>query len=182
MPWEAIKVKYWTICWKWILPYPCRKTKTKYCCSGMLKTSCLVLVGKKWFCCGGREHHWWSLCFGIGTTIVEDRICKNSIPDESEDCTEFIGVTIPPGSVLPPGSGITSRSYRLTQASITGGIGATIGGVIGAIAIGGTQQIGAGAIIGLIFGTGIGVGRRGGCMITLIAILIALLLSLLRFF
>ena len=169
MPWEAREVRYWTVCWKWIFPYPCRKTKTKYCCSGMLKVRCYGLFGERWFCCDSREHHWWSFCFGIGTRINQDRICKNSIPDESEDCPNLVGEAPPQ---LSP----------LMQASITGGIGATIGGVIGAIAIGGTQQIVAGAIIGLIFGTGIGVGRRGGCMITLIAILIAVLLFLLRFF
>jgi len=141
----------------------------------MLKVRCYGIFGERWFCCGGHEHHWWSFCFGIGTRIHEDRICKDSIPDESEDCPNVIGD-------IPPGSQITTQSYPLTQLSITGGIGATIGGIIGAIAIGGTQQIVVGAIIGLIFGTGIGVGRRAGCIITFIAILIAVLLFLLRFF
>ena len=178
MPWEKTEVRYWTVCWKWIFPYPCRKTKTKYCCSGMLKVRCYGFFGERWFCCDSREHHWWSFCFGIGTRINQDRICKNSIPDESEDCPNIVDVIVP-GT---PGTSRSAQSYLLRQASITGGIGATIGGVIGAIAIGGTQQIVAGAIIGLIFGTGLGVGRRGGCMITLIAILIAVLLFLLRFF
>lgn len=170
MPWEQVTVRYWTVCWKWIFPYPCRKSKNKYCCTGRWKQRCYLFYGEQWLCCDGREGHYWAPCFGIGdTTSARERVCRDSIPESRDGCPTT-------GGVAPPGAGA-----NYARAALSVGSGSVIWGVVGALialaAVGVEEMVtGAigGAIVGAVFGASS--GRRCGWLITLIVLVIVLLL------
>lgn len=92
MAWVKQDVRYWTVCWKWIFPYPCRKTRKRFCCTGTHKEICVGFLAKHWFCCDGRQSSWWSWCFGAGSWLTTGTTaCRKEIPSESEGCPKTIG-------------------------------------------------------------------------------------------
>jgi hypothetical protein len=177
MPWESRTQQYWTVCWKWgFIPYPCKKTKPVYCCTGRWKQRCYLFLGEQWLCCNGREYHYWVPCFGIGDIVSESKtVCRDSIPSDSRDgCPTTVG-DAPPGSV--PGSNTVRAAVRIGSGCVFGTlVGALIAAATGSGATGGA--IG-GAIVGALFGAGS--GRKWGCLLTLIALLaVILVLALMR--
>jgi hypothetical protein len=69
--WAEWDETYWTVCWAWIVPYPCRKTRhvRRWCCDfEWIKET-------RWFvfctlegCAGGERYRWTAFClFLIGT-------------------------------------------------------------------------------------------------------------------
>jgi hypothetical protein len=97
MAWEPSRYTKWGVCWKWgFIPYPCRKTYDGFCCTGTAKQTCYGFVASVWFCCNGKEHHYWKGCFGAGTAIYQERRCVTKVPTESEGCGHVVG-DAPPG-------------------------------------------------------------------------------------
>ena len=173
MPWESQRVRYWTVCWLWgFIPYPCRKRKTVYCCTGRWKQRCYLFFGEQWLCCNGREYHYWVPCFGIGDIVSgSERVCRDEIPDATDGCT-IVGDA-------PPGSG--RGEYGLTAVNVSSG--GVLGGITGALialvaaAVGTETLLGAfgGAIVGAILGGGS--GRRSCCVrrLSLLAIILLII-------
>lgn len=96
MAWEAQDVRVWGVCWKWWVPYPCRKTVTKYCCTGSHKWRVWgVAARENYFCCDGNESHWWDRAFFVGLPMwhlaQNVRVCRGSIPSETRGCFNMIG-------------------------------------------------------------------------------------------
>jgi hypothetical protein len=96
MAWEAQEVREWGVCWKWGVPYPCKKTKTKYCCTGFYKWRVWgVGLRENYFCCDGNESHWWSGALFVGLPmwhlVRNARVCRGSIPSETKGCVNFTG-------------------------------------------------------------------------------------------
>jgi len=173
MPWEQTTVHYWTVCWKWIFPYPCRKSKTVHCCTGRWKQRCYLFYGEQWLCCDRREGHYWAPCFGIGDTVQSNvTVCRDSIPESRDGCPTTVGDA-------PPSAG-----PNYARAAIRVGSGSIVWGVVGALIAlaAGAEETVAGAIGGAIVGAvfGAGTGRRWGWLITLIMLAIVLLLIWLR--
>ena len=102
MAWIETQTKVWGVCWKWRVPYPCRKIVTRYCCTGThkYKTWGAVLT-ENYFCCDGNEHHWWSFkpLINIKSWVIETnkQVCKKSIPKETEGCPNIIDTVPDPG-------------------------------------------------------------------------------------
>ncbi len=171
MAWVSTQVRYWTVCWWAIFPYPCRKTKTKFCCTGIRKVRCYGFFGENWFCCDGRESHWWSGCWGFGTTIAGNQtVCRNSIPSSSQGCPNAVGDA-------PP---------RFFTVSTNLFLGIALGAVVGSSIAGLTQysfentMAGAigGAVVGAVFGAG--TGRLWGVFATLITLALVLWILMTR--
>jgi len=173
MPWTETTQRYWTVCWAWIIPYPCRKTRKVYCCTGILKTRCYLFFGEKWFCCDRKQHHWWSGCFGIGSWIQSNaRVCKKSRPGESDGCPDTVGEA-------PPGS--DSYSYNaLIRASVGGGAGLVIGGLISYLLTEEISTTAYWAVLSSAFLAGLLRGRCYGFLISLLAIIALIILLILR--
>lgn len=104
---EAVQVidRYWSVCWAWIIPYPCRKArkKTKYCYDfSVVHQSCSVFYEKLHGCCGGQEYEWSAACFGWVSSYLSDvRQCFNAPLTPKGPCTE--GGSLPPGGTAPGG-------------------------------------------------------------------------------
>jgi hypothetical protein len=89
--WITIEETYWTVCWKWIFPYPCRKSRT-------VRRWCLTfdwLKETRWFlycsvegCAQGRRYSWGAFCFNIiGTAwFYNIRLCFSSEKQSSGTC------------------------------------------------------------------------------------------------
>lgn len=176
MAWTAKNFRVWKVCWAWIIPYPCRRTVTKYCCRGVHKyRTFIIFVVEHYFCCDRHEHHWWSFDFSLNlpTWVIHSdaEVCKGSRPEESEGCPEA-GVGDAPSVGVPPGPG----QQALVQVGGSASAGAIIAALVAALATGDAQQAGvaalAGAIVGAVFGAG--TGRRWGCAATLVVLLIVL--------
>jgi len=66
--WVTVTETYWTVCWAWIFPYPCRKSRTvrRWCCNfSWIKET-------RWFffctlegCSGGVRYNWTAFCFNV---------------------------------------------------------------------------------------------------------------------
>lgn len=191
MPWEQRTVRYWTTCYwefsypcgiKWCrkwgvpypcgiktckgnLPYPCRKTKIVFCCTGVHRVRCYGLYGEHWHCCDGRESKWWGKCWGLGNTVESNvTMCRDSIPNESQGCPNTVG-DAPPIELRRTG---TVRSTGLGIA-----VGLAVGSMVASVTDAGIHQglIG-GATVGAVFGAG--TGRRWGPPMTLLALMIVL--------
>lgn len=96
MAWTQHEVSVWRVCWKWIFPYPCKKRVTRFCCTGNLKWRVWGLgLKENYFCCDGKESHWFSGYFGFGWPgwhfVTNVQICRGSIPSESEGCPNLVG-------------------------------------------------------------------------------------------
>ena len=109
MAWEAQDVRVWGVCRKWKIPYPCRKTVTKYCCTGTHKWRVVVAGAREnYFCCDGNESHWWDKALFVGLPtwhLVENvRVCRDSIPSESSGCPNMVGdfPEVPPDAPVEP--------------------------------------------------------------------------------
>lgn len=89
--WQRIEETYWTVCWKWIFPYPCRKrrTVTRWCCTfDWVKET-------RWFffctlegCAGGQRYNWTAFCFNVlGTAwFYNIRLCFSNQMSPSGRC------------------------------------------------------------------------------------------------
>ncbi len=168
------------MCWALFIPYPCRKTVTKYCCRGVHKyRTFIIFVVEHYFCCDGHEHHWWSLDLSLNLPywVIDGdaEVCKDSRPEESEGCPETVGDAPPEGA---PSEDAPSQPGQQPLVQVGGGAsaGAIIAALVAALATGGAQQAGvaalAGAIVGAVFGAG--TGRRWGCATTIVVLLIVL--------
>lgn len=158
MAWQQRTIRYWTVCWKWIFPYPCRKSKQKFCCTGVHKVRCYGFFGEHWHCCDGRESHWWGWCWGVGSVIASNiTICRNSIPSESQGCPHTVGDA-------PP---------RFVSTTLGLSVGLLLGSLVAVVANADIRQglIG-GAIVGAVFGAG--TGRRWGLPMTLVSLAIVM--------
>lgn len=96
MAWETQEVRVWGVCWKWFIPYPCRKIVTKFCCTGTWKWRVWgVSLRENYFCCNGKESHWWDGTFFFGLpqwhTVQNVQKCRDSMPAETEGCPNIIG-------------------------------------------------------------------------------------------
>src|SRR6266487_4171914 len=71
---------YWTVCWKWIFPYPCKKyrTVTKWCCFCTLEG-----------CADNQLYSWTTFCFNIfgSTTYYNITKCFDSPKTPQGNCT-----------------------------------------------------------------------------------------------
>ena len=54
-----------------------------------------AFVRENYFCCDGKESHWWDTTFFVGLPtwhLVQDvQICRDSVPSETEGCPDFTG-------------------------------------------------------------------------------------------
>lgn len=107
--WETQNVRVWGVCWKWFVPYPCRKVVTKYCCTGYHKWRVWgVAARENYFCCDGRESHWWDTAFFAGLPgwhLVQNvQVCRGSVPSETQGCPNMVGdfPEFPPDVPLAP--------------------------------------------------------------------------------
>ena len=96
MAWEPQEVRVWGVCWKWFVPYPCRKIVTKYCCTGNHKWRVVgVAARENYFCCDGNESHWWDTAFfaGLPTWHLAQnvQVCRGSVPSETKGCPNMVG-------------------------------------------------------------------------------------------
>ena len=182
MAWERRTKSYWTVCWKWIFPYPCKKTKDVYCCTGRWKQRCYLFISEQWICCDTREYHFWTACFGIGTTDSErETICRDEIPSDSREDCPTLG-----GGQAPPSGGVGSSNYAQVATNIS--MGGVLGGVIGLVAFLSSELLNqeriaiiiGGLIIGLVFGAG--TGKKCSCGMTLFAAIIVSILIWLIFY
>jgi hypothetical protein len=94
--WEPQEVRVWGVCWKWWVPYPCRKIVTQYCCTGTHKWRVFgVAARENYFCCDGHESHWWDTAWFIGLPtwhLAENvQVCRGSKPSETEGCPHMVG-------------------------------------------------------------------------------------------
>jgi len=182
MAWTAKNVRVWKVCWAWIIPYPCRKTVTKYCCRGVHKfRTFIIFVVENYFCCARREHHWWSFNLSLNIpywiSVSNVEVCKDSPPQESEGCPQT-GIGEAPAGPYP-GTG----RQTLFQTGGSASAGAIVAALVAALATGNAQQAGVGALAGAIVGAvfGAGTGRRWGCATTLVVLLMVLVFLWLRY-
>ena len=101
---ETVTVRYWGVCWKWIFPYPCRKTKqvTRYRYDfrpWRTRFSWAPNRRKYEACCGSRLYSWsywtWNpFGTGNGPWVDTDWLYYSSSPiGTTGDCP----FTPPPG-------------------------------------------------------------------------------------
>ena len=98
MAWAAEKVTVWSLCWMWgFIPYPCRKTVTKFCCTGTHKWRVWgAFLKENYFCCEGNESHWFDAGWFVGVPtwhlVQQVQVCRgDSPPSETEGCRNFVG-------------------------------------------------------------------------------------------
>lgn len=173
MPWSERTRRYWTVCWKCcFIPYPCRKTKKVYCGIGVLRIRCYGFFGEKWFCCGGKQSHWWSFYWGIGNMISSGmRVCKDKIPSQIDKCPDTVGDA-------PPGRGY-SQNY-LTRAVVGGSTGLFLGGLISYLVTEEISTTAYWAVLSSVFLAGFLRGRCKGFLISLLAIIAFIILFILK--
>ncbi len=91
MPYQkTITESYWTVCWKWIFPYPCKKTRkvTKWC----YDFESIHIYHWLFFCifygCENNiEYRWAEFCIGIGSSWVYNKtVCKKKKLKVSGKC------------------------------------------------------------------------------------------------
>lgn len=79
---ETYEETYWTTCWWWIFPYPCKRTHvvTKWCCLfKWVKTKKWVFFAVYEGCEGGQRYMWVGPAFGIASSSSNNvRVCFNS--------------------------------------------------------------------------------------------------------
>lgn len=145
MAWVETQVRVWGWCKKWGIPYPCRKVRTRFCCTGTHKEICVGAVARHWFCCDGRQSSWWSWCFGAGKWMTTGTtVCRKSIPSESEGCpdtvgdipsvvaTEFASVALGALTLAAIGAAVLTASGRPEPMDSVVTASAILGGTIGA--------------------------------------------------
>ena len=89
---REVTERYWSVCWAWIFPYPCRKTRTvtKFCCEfQIVHERCFIFRAVIWGCCDGKEYRWTRGCFGWFNAFHPGPItvCFNALPDDRGPCT-----------------------------------------------------------------------------------------------
>jgi hypothetical protein len=181
MPWVARQKRYWTVCWAWIIPYPCRKTKTVYCATGRWKQRCVLFYGKQWICVDGREYSYYDWCFGIGDVGPAIKtVCRDKVPDSKKGC-DVVG-DVPPGAPPAPGSG-TSQALEMAASPVNITASLFLGAIVGFLITQILTLNPLGMLIGLIIGAilgGISGGSTrdcaGGCRRSLLSLLIILLI------
>jgi hypothetical protein len=99
--WQEVSESYWTVCWAWIFPYPCKKYRTvrRYCYHfSYVVHDCYVFFEKLVGCENGRKYEWWDACFGFFTnaTTTSVRKCfagplEDKGPCDPEDAPEGVG-------------------------------------------------------------------------------------------
>lgn len=95
MAWRRVQRVKWKVCWKWVFPYPCKKTVWEYCCTGLTKENRYPFVSVKWICCEEKEYKFtrfrWGTDFGVDL-YAECRICVKDLPNPyRDDCTGLAG-------------------------------------------------------------------------------------------
>jgi hypothetical protein len=69
---QTVVETYWTVCWKWIFPYPCKKSRTvsRWCCDfAWVEETGYGFFCRLQGCADGQLYKWTAFCFNIwGTT------------------------------------------------------------------------------------------------------------------
>lgn len=96
--WTTITETYWTVCWKWIFPYPCKKSRTlrRWCCDfSWIKETGWFFFSTLEGCSGGVEYNWTAFSFGIVGTHWYFNItkCFNSPLTASGKCGSTTGTS-----------------------------------------------------------------------------------------
>lgn len=66
--WRTWTESYWTVCWKWIFPYPCKKYRTvrRWCITfDWVKESRYIFYCSIEGCAGGRRYTYGAFCFNV---------------------------------------------------------------------------------------------------------------------
>lgn len=77
--WTEIVEQYWSVCWAWIIPYPCRKSRTvrRWCCDfAWIKESRWGFFCTLEGCAGGQRYTWSAFCFNLFGTVTFYNIRK----------------------------------------------------------------------------------------------------------
>jgi hypothetical protein len=89
--WITYTEPYWTVCWAWIFPYPCKKYHE-------VRRWCITfdwVKENRWFffctlegCAGGRRYNWTAFCFGLfgSATFFGIRRCFSQELQPSGTC------------------------------------------------------------------------------------------------
>jgi len=99
---QEIIESYWTVCWKWIIPYPCEKSKTvtKWCYDfSFLNVSYRFFYTNYWGCEGTKLYFWrsWKPTFKIEdfTLYFYTKCFKNLLKEKGPcgptDVVVFVG-------------------------------------------------------------------------------------------
>lgn len=93
--WEEWEERYWTICWKSIFPYPCRKIRTvrKWCCLfSWVKESRWGIYCFVEGCANGQRYEWSGFCFNVFGTeyFYNKQICFDSEKIPSGPCEPLV--------------------------------------------------------------------------------------------
>lgn len=70
---KQVQETYWDVCWKWVFPYPCKKTRTVtrwFYHFSWYKEVQYVFYGDITACENGIEYSWSGLTLGIGSNTV----------------------------------------------------------------------------------------------------------------
>jgi len=83
---------YWTVCWKWIFPYPCKKyrTVTRWCCFfSWLKENRWGFFCTLEGCADGQLYKWTAFCFNLfgSQTYYNITKCFDSAKTPQGPCT-----------------------------------------------------------------------------------------------
>jgi hypothetical protein len=77
--WVTYEEGYWTVCWAWIFPYPCKKYRTvrKWCCYfSWIKETRWGFFCTLEGCAGGQKYEWTAFCFLVFGTAYFYNITK----------------------------------------------------------------------------------------------------------
>jgi len=117
----TVNETYWAVCWKWIFPYPCKKTRTvtKWCYDfSVVHETCRVFSATLYGCERGREYKWTSGCFGwFDAYYTNKHLCFSKPLDDTGSCQE--GYSIPRGGTIPAGVSRGSSALRTTGSTST---------------------------------------------------------------
>ena len=95
---KQVTERYWSVCWAWIFPYPCRKTRTvtKWCyLFSIWKQTNYLFIARHTACEGDMEYSWWGGGFGTGTIVhIPQEKCFKSKLDGKKGCS-LEGIQVP---------------------------------------------------------------------------------------
>ncbi len=82
-------VSYWTVCWKWIFPYPCKKYRDEWCYNfKRVKEYRWLFFCYNNGCMDGEKYTWYSPCVNVfGTeTFYNIKLCFKKRKTPSGTC------------------------------------------------------------------------------------------------
>src|SRR5215207_3572771 len=90
---RQVQETYWSVCWKWIFPYPCRKTRTvtRWCYDfSFVVVSYRGVYTNYWGCEFNQRYEWrrWELTFSFEDfTLYFYTKCFSSLLTSTGPCT-----------------------------------------------------------------------------------------------